>query len=143
MVRIITAWSLLIVAGVSLGACSGYGKPEHPSSQLAFGVSMARRGLWSEAQFRFEQARHQDPANPRILNNLAVANEALGRFEDAQRYYQEALKSAPGDPDIKRNYARFIEFYQSYTTGKSPEGEKPSEKKPGEKSRGGTGQPQG
>jgi len=103
---------------------------------MSFGVDMARRGLWSEALFRFQQAERLEPSNPRVYNNLAVASEALGRFEDAQRYYQEALRLAPGDQDLRRNYARFIEFYQSYAAGKEPaEGEAP-EAPPGESSSG-------
>jgi type IV pilus assembly protein PilF len=101
-----------------VGCSANYGKVEESSSQLAFGVAMARRGLWSEATFRFEQARRQDPTNPRVLNNLAVSAEALGRFDQAQKSYQEALRLAPGDPEIKRNYARFIEFYQAFNAGK-------------------------
>ncbi|HEX4952549.1 MAG TPA: tetratricopeptide repeat protein [Thermoanaerobaculia bacterium] len=88
-------------------------------AQLQFGVQMARRGLWNEALFRFEQARRLDPENARILNNLAVASEALGRFDKALSHYQEALRRDPGNAEVKRNYARFIEFYQSFSAGKA------------------------
>lgn len=103
-----------VLLALALAACGGHGRPEDPASQLAFGVEMARRGLWSEAYFRFEQAARLDPGSSRIANNLAVAAEALGRFEEAQKHYQEALRQDPGNAELKRNYARFIEFYQAY-----------------------------
>jgi len=112
---------LLALVVLLLAACSGHGAPDispgDARSQLEFGVKMARRGLWSEALFRFEQARNLDPSNARILNNLAVASEALGNFEDAQRYYQDALRLAPNDAEVKRNYVRFTEFYVAYRAG--------------------------
>ncbi len=85
-----------------------------PEAQLAFGVDMAKRGLWSEALFRFKQANRKNPGNPRILNNLAVAYEALGNFEKALDYYQEAIRSDPGNRELKRNYSRFVEFYRAF-----------------------------
>ncbi len=83
-------------------------------AQLAFGVQMAKRGLWSEALFRFKQASRKDPGNPRILNNMAVAYEALGNFEKALDHYQEAIRSDPGNRELKRNYSRFVEFYRAF-----------------------------
>jgi Tfp pilus assembly protein PilF len=96
-----------------------FGKPPTAEQQLKFGVDMARRGLWSEALFRFRQADRLDPDNPRIQNNLAVALEATGQFEEALELYRRALERHPSDRELRRNYTRFIEFYQSY----KPEGE--------------------
>jgi len=84
------------------------------TSQLAFGVEMAKRGLWSEALFRFKQANRVSPGNPRILNNMAVAYEALGNFEKALDFYQSAIKSDPSNKELKRNYSRFVEFYRAF-----------------------------
>jgi Tfp pilus assembly protein PilF len=81
---------------------------------LRFGVQMAKEGLWQEALFRFERADRLDPRNPRILNNLAVAQEANGQFDAALETYRRALALAPGSRDLKDNYARFVDFYQSY-----------------------------
>ena len=82
--------------------------------QLAFGVQMAKRGLWSEALFRFRQAEKAQPGNPRVLNNLAVAYEAVGLFEEALETYKAALKADPANKELRRNYARFIEFYRAF-----------------------------
>lgn len=84
------------------------------AAQLDFGVEMAQRGLWAEALFRFKRARLEEPGNPRVLNNLAVAYEALGNFERALEFYQEAIKSDPSNKELKRNYSRFVEFYRSF-----------------------------
>lgn len=82
--------------------------------QWKFGVDMADRGLWSEALFRFEQARRIEPEHPKILSNIAVAHEALGLFDQALNYYQQALRLAPRERDVRRNYSRFVEYYQNF-----------------------------
>ncbi len=94
-------------------------KPPSAGEQMQFGVQMARRGLWSEALFRFRQADRLDPNNAKTLNNLAVAYEAVGQFEEALEYYQKALRASPSSRDLKKNYSRFVEFYQGF----KPEGE--------------------
>src|SRR6185295_3657745 len=75
------AAACLLSALFLLAACSGYGRPDQASSQLAFGVDMARRGLWDEALFRFHEAERLDPQNARIQSNLGVASEAAGQFD--------------------------------------------------------------
>jgi tetratricopeptide (TPR) repeat protein len=91
------------------------GAAETPAQQqLDFGADMARRGLWKEALFRFQQADQLDPGNPRILNNIAVSYEALGLFDEALEAYQKALKVGPEDRELRGNYSRFAEFYQSF-----------------------------
>jgi len=106
---------------VALTACSssapGRLSAEH---EMRFGVEAGRRGYWQEALFRFERARAQEPANGELLNNLAVTQEALGRFEDALATYKDALKAEPKNQNIRRNYARFAEFYSSYARGVRP-----------------------
>ena len=99
-----------------LASCGGGGRlnPDNSGAQLSFGIQMAKRGLWSEALFRFQQADKMAPGDPKTLNNLAVAYEAVGRFDDALAYYQKALKASPSARDLKKNYARFVEFYQGF-----------------------------
>jgi|CXWL01.1.fsa_nt_gi Tfp pilus assembly protein PilF len=82
--------------------------------QLQFGVEMAKRGLWKEALFRFQQADRLSPDNGHVLNNMAVAYEAAGRYEDALATYQRAIRLDSANAELKRNYARFAEFYQSF-----------------------------
>ena len=101
--------------------CASYTRTERAKSQIAFGSEVARKGLWREAAFRFEQAIAKEPSNARAHNNLAVALEATGEFAKALTEYKKALELDPNDSYIRRNYARFAEFYTSYTrtTGKA------------------------
>lgn len=82
--------------------------------EISFGVKMAQRGLWNEALFRFEQVAEERPDDARVLNNLAVAYEAVGQFDNALETYQRALRADPGNRELKRNYSRFAEFYQAF-----------------------------
>lgn len=115
-------WRIAILAlalAVSAGVLAGCGSaPTAPGGradgQIAFGVQMAQLGLWSEALFRFQQAEKLAPSDFRVMNNLAVAYEANGDFDRALTYYQRALAAQPANRDLRRNYSRFAEFYNSF-----------------------------
>lgn len=131
----LTVIACLFVLSSSALACSAGGPAPATAfdttagDQLDFGVQMARRELWNEALFRFRQAAEQDPNNPKIVNNLAVACEATGRFEEALRYYQQALRISPTDRTVRGNYSRFVEFYESL---KPPEEDEEGGDSPGD-----------
>jgi tetratricopeptide (TPR) repeat protein len=107
----------LLAGSLAAGCSSGSGGA---STQIAFGADVARHGLWREAAFRFEKAIADQPRNARAHNDLAVALEASGDFARALEEYKKALELDPTNNYIRRNYARFAEFYTSYTrtTGK-------------------------
>ena len=111
--------AVLIVSG-----CTSYSRPEKAETQISFGSNVARKGLWREAAFRFARAVEKEPNNARAHNNLAVALEASGEFARALAEYKRALELDASDTYIRRNYARFAEFYTSYTrtTGKATGG---------------------
>lgn len=113
--------ALLAACGGGNVAGDGAGLTPSAESQMEFGVRMAQQGLWSEALFRFQQAIRVSPRNPRVLNNLAVAYEATGQFDQALDAYQRALQVDPQNRQLRRNYARFVEFYQSFRP--QPEGD--------------------
>ena len=115
---------LAIAAFLAAVGCGSYGQPESAETQLAFGSNVAKKGLWREAAFRFQQAVSKEPNNARARNNLAVALEASGDYARALAEYKKALELDPNDNYIRRNYARFAEFYTSYTrtTGKAASG---------------------
>jgi Flp pilus assembly protein TadD len=109
----------LVLAAAAAGCSSGAGGGS--DTQIAFGSDVARQGLWREAAFRFEKVIASQPKNARAHNNLAGALEATGDFARALEEYKKALELDPTDNYIRRNYARFAEFYTSYTrtTGKA------------------------
>ena len=123
-----TIFGLLAVLGVMAPSTAAAAKGSRVGAQVSFGVDMAKRGLWSEALFRFQKADRLKPNDPKTLNNLAVAYEAVGNFEQAMEYYQRALRASPSNRDLKKNYSRFVEFYQGF----KPDGEESEEEPAGE-----------
>ena len=116
--RCAVTMAVLLAGAFGAPVASAKSAPDS-KSQIAFGVDMAKRGLWSEALFRFEQAKLLEPQNVSILNNLAICYEAGGRFEEALATYREALSLAPGNRVVKQNYSRFAEFYQGFRPRKA------------------------
>lgn len=106
--------SIVLIGGPTVLACAGRQAPESAAAQRAFGTEMARQGLWNEARFRFERASELAPDDPRAYNNLAVAYEALGLFEEALETYRKGLEVDPTNRVLRANYARFIDFYQAF-----------------------------
>lgn len=115
--RPITLWCagvvVALIVGVPTAGWAGEGIPSL-DKEVAFGVKMAQRGLWYEALFRFKRAAELRPGDVKVLNNLAVAYEAVGQYENALLAYQEALKTDSANRELKRNYSRFVEFYQAF-----------------------------
>jgi Flp pilus assembly protein TadD len=77
--------------------------------EMSFGIDVAKRGLWSEARFRFERAVALDPENAEALNDLGVALEQQGEFAKAREVFDRALKLKPGNLYIQQNYDLFRE----------------------------------
>ncbi|MFH1177116.1 MAG: tetratricopeptide repeat protein [Acidobacteriota bacterium] len=116
--RLLATLSLLALLG-----CASASKPSaRADDELKTGVQVAQRGYWQEALFRFSRARDLKPTDAEVLNNLAVAQEALGKYDDALATYKQALAIAPKSTVIRRNYARFAEFFTSYARGVKPKG---------------------
>jgi len=129
-VRLVSLALILFLPLLSCGSSRG-APVVTADSQIDFGVSMAKRGLWSEAFFRFQQAQRLEGGNtPRLLNNLAVASEALGKFDQALDFYKQGLQQAPGDPELKANYDRFVSFYESFRARGDEKAAKPASSAP-------------
>lgn len=114
---------LFATATVALlaASCAGSsGSRSSAASSVKEGLQAARRSYWQEAHFRFVGAHRLQPSDAGILNNLAVTLEALGRYDEALETYKKALDLAPSNRSIRRNYARFAEFYTSFARGAKP-----------------------
>jgi len=107
--RLFVSLSLLL-AGCLPFACAHRTDLTKSSSQDDFGVQMARQNLWREAMFRFRRAIEINPSDAMAHNNLAVAYEANGDFEQARKEYLEALRLDRSNQYIQKNYSRFVEF---------------------------------
>ncbi len=70
--------------------CPAVASSKPSKKEIAFAVSLARKGLWNEAAHRFRLLVRKDPENPRLWNNLAVAYEASRQFQEARRAYTQA-----------------------------------------------------
>jgi Flp pilus assembly protein TadD len=79
-------------------------------AQVAFGIEVARRGLWREAIYRWERAVQIDPAYAEAYNDLGVAYEHEGQLEKARKAYEKALELSPNNPQIRQNYDLFKEI---------------------------------
>ena len=99
---------LVAIAILSSGTAAW---PGAGGDTLTFAADMAKRGNWREALYRWERIAREKPGNSRILNNLAVAHEALGEPEIAYDYYARAVELSPDDERIEANQLRFERFW--------------------------------
>ena len=78
--------------------------------QVEFGITVAQRGLWREAIYRWQKAVEIDPTYAEAHNNLAIGYEHEGQFEKAKQAYEQAVKLAPHNLQIQQNYELFKEI---------------------------------
>src|SRR5947209_16132733 len=110
MMKRILCGSVVAAAVVMAAGCASRSDVAKPQTQDNFGVRMAKQNLWREAMFRFRRAVQINPQDAMAHNNLAVAYEANGDFDNARKEYLEALKLDRGNAYIQKNYSRYVEF---------------------------------
>ena len=116
--------AVLLALSFLLG-CSSAKENTSWKDEKAYGAKMARQGFWREAAFRFERAVEIKPDDAQLQNNLAVAYESIGETTKALTAYKRALELDPNNQKIKRNYARFAEYYTSVQRATAPAAAKP------------------
>jgi Tfp pilus assembly protein PilF len=79
-------------------------------AQVEFGITVAQKGLWKEALYRWQRAVELDPTYAAAWNNLAIAYEHEGDFEQARQAYEKAVSLDPKNLYIKQNYELFKEI---------------------------------
>ena len=80
------------------------------TSQVEFGITVAQKGLWQEAVYRWQRAAEIDPTYAAAFNNMAIAYEQLGKFDEAGKAYARALELEPENLSIQQNYELFKEL---------------------------------
>ena len=78
--------------------------------QVDFGISVAQRGLWREAIYRWERAVQLDPTYAAAHNNLAIGYEHEGELDKAKSAYDRARELEPSNQFIQQNYELFMEI---------------------------------
>ena len=93
----IAAFGGLVLAAVSLAACTSEKATNDAAAQLAYRRSYEaiNAGDWLKAQQYLIQAHQAFPDDPYVILNLGVVAQRLGRFEEARGYYNRVIAVAP------------------------------------------------
>ena len=97
---------ILLTAGAAVYA-QDRGKSKE---QIEFGIKVAQLNLWNEALYRWQKATELDPKYAAAWNNLAIALEHEGKFDEAKKAYEKALQLEPKNLMIRQNYDLFKEI---------------------------------
>src|SRR5688572_29894358 len=81
-------------------------------AQVDFGIELAKIQLWTEAEFRWEKAVELDPTYAAAWNNLAIAYEQQGKFDEAKKAYDKAIAIDSKNTFIRQNQDQFMEIYE-------------------------------
>ena len=112
-----------IAIGVLLTAFSSVSYADARSdakAQVQFGISVAQRGLWREAIYRWERASKIDPSYAASFNNLAVGYEHEGMLDKARQAYVHALELDPNNAMVRQNFELFKEINDRANQPKTP-----------------------
>ena len=93
---------------------------EDAKQQVLFGNTVAQRGLWREAIFRWEKAVELDPTYAAAYNNLGIGYEHEGELGKAERAYQKAIALDPKNQQIRQNYEQFREINERAAENSKP-----------------------
>lgn len=81
-------------------------------AQVDFGIELAQKQLWKEAEFRWEKAIELDSTYAAAWNNLGIAYEQQGKFDEAKKAYDKAIGLDPKNTLIRQNVDMFMEIYE-------------------------------
>jgi len=107
--NLVAALVLICLSSAFFAGCGAF----RSADQLKFGVWASEKNLWDEAIFRWKKALAANPKSVGAHNNLAVAYEKKGLFEEALKEYELALKLDPENTYVKSNYKNCQENIQA------------------------------
>ena len=113
----------LVIVVLLLTALTGVAYADARSdakAQVEFGISVAQRGLWKEALYRWERATQIDPTYAAAFNNLAVGYEHEGMLDKAAEAYERALKLEPNNALVRQNFELFKEIHDRTNQSQTP-----------------------
>lgn len=77
--------------------------PQSMPLMSAYGKALADAGRLKEAADALSRAHTPERPDWRVLSALGAIADQTGDFEGAQRYYETALRIAPGEPSVLSN----------------------------------------
>ena len=107
MRRLIIFSVVVLLTAVTAAHAQDRGKSKE---QVEFGIKVAQLNLWNEALYRWQKATELDPTYAAAWNNLAIAYEHEGKFDEAKKAYEKALQLDPKNLMIRQNYDLFKEI---------------------------------
>ena len=107
MRRLITFSVVVLLIAVTAAHAQDRGKSKE---KVEFGIKVAQINLWNEALYRWQKATELDPTYAAAWNNLAIAYEHDGKFDQAKKAYEKALELEPKNLMIRQNYDLFKEI---------------------------------
>lgn len=109
MARLLAAAILFCLLPLASGVAAD--DREEARAHVEFGISVAQAELWQEAIYRWKRAAEIDPNYAPAWNNLGIAYEREGLFDEALEAYETALDLEPDNLMIQQNYDLFREIY--------------------------------
>lgn len=107
-VAVLLCSALVVLAPRSPWAGPAEAKAQENTAQVndlvERGIALRRAGDDQRALMVFQQAEKLQPRSARVLVHLAAAHQALGQWEDADRYLALALDN-PNDPYVQKHQA--------------------------------------
>jgi tetratricopeptide (TPR) repeat protein len=79
--------------------------PDAADARFQLGLIALRQARWQEAVDAFTAAMERAGRRPAMLHNLALALEALGRFDEADAALADAVESDRNDPRLWTGWA--------------------------------------
>jgi len=106
------ASALMLTLALALTTPLSADRRSEAKAQVDFGIELAQKQLWKEAQFRWEKAIELDSTYAAAWNNLGIAYEQQGKFDDAKKAYDKAIGLDPKNTLIRQNVDMFMEIYE-------------------------------